>query len=104
MRQIRGEVSAVANADGSAILKLGNIEVIAAVFGLRESWKKDGMFHVFSYGCIGRWLTFDLYHVKATDTPKLTIKAEMLFVVCLLEYIQLRSLGRDSNELNLKHL
>ncbi|CAL5339926.1 unnamed protein product [Camellia sinensis] len=36
MRQIRAEIGAVANADGSAVFEMGNTKVIAAVYGPRE--------------------------------------------------------------------
>ncbi|THG04222.1 hypothetical protein TEA_015412 [Camellia sinensis var. sinensis] len=36
MRQIRAEIGAVANADGSALFEMGNTKVIAAVYGPRE--------------------------------------------------------------------
>ncbi|KAF8412155.1 hypothetical protein HHK36_000111 [Tetracentron sinense] len=36
MRQIRGELGAVAKADGSAVFEMGNTKVIAAVYGPRE--------------------------------------------------------------------
>ncbi|XP_026431499.1 exosome complex component RRP41 homolog [Papaver somniferum] len=36
MRQIRAELGAVANADGSAVFEMGNTKVIAVVYGPRE--------------------------------------------------------------------
>ncbi|RVX10042.1 Exosome complex component RRP41-like [Vitis vinifera] len=45
MRQIRGEIGAVAKADGSAFFEMGNTKVIAAVYGPREGFGKDGETH-----------------------------------------------------------
>ncbi|RZC44365.1 hypothetical protein C5167_037320 [Papaver somniferum] len=41
MRQIRAELGAVANADGSAVFEMGNTKVIAVVYGPREAIHGD---------------------------------------------------------------